>query len=250
MKAMLEVEGLDVAYGDFQVLWQASIRVGEGEIVAVLGPNGAGKSTLMNAVSGLLAPRDGRITFQGKRIDGLPAHRTAGEGLAHVLERRRLFPFLTVRDNVLLGDPTRIDDAAMHAAIRKAGARELVEALPAKYDQVLGTEFEDGEQLSGGQWQKLAIARAFYQAAPVLIMDEPTSAIDAEAEYEIFTNLEAEYRDKTLILVSHRFSTVRNADRIIVLEDGRIAEHGSHDELVANRGRYASMFAAQAAGYR
>ena len=100
---MLAVEGLDVAYGDFQVLWQAALHVGEGEIVAVLGPNGAGKSTLMNTISGLIAPRAGRITFHGKRIDGLPAHRTAGEGLAHVLERRRLFPFLTVLDNLLLG---------------------------------------------------------------------------------------------------------------------------------------------------
>ena len=138
----------------------------------------------------------------------------------------------------------------MIEAIRKAGATDLVRALPDGYDQILGTEFADGEQLSGGQWQKLAIARAFYQAAPVLIMDEPTSAIDAEAEYAIFNNLEAEYRDKTLILVSHRFSTVRNADRILVIEDGRIVEHGSHEELLAASGRYATMFAIQAEGYR
>ena len=100
---VLAVEGLDVAYSDFQVLWQAAMYVGDGEIVAVLGPNGAGKSTLMNTISGLIAPRAGRITFHGKRLDGLPAHRIASEGLAHVLERRRLFPFLTVRDNLLLG---------------------------------------------------------------------------------------------------------------------------------------------------
>src|SRR4029450_14025810 len=100
---LLSVEGLDVAYGDFQVLWEAAMEVGEGEIVAVLGPKGAGKSTLMNTISGLLAPRAGRITFRGKRIEGLPAHRTAGVGIAHVLERRRLFPFLSVLDNVLLG---------------------------------------------------------------------------------------------------------------------------------------------------
>ena len=100
---MLTVEGLDVAYGDFQVLWGAALRVNAGEIVCVLGPNGAGKSTLMNTVSGLLQPRAGSVTFCDQRIDGLPAHRTAGHGLAHVLERRRLFPFLTVLDNVLLG---------------------------------------------------------------------------------------------------------------------------------------------------
>jgi ATP-binding cassette subfamily B protein len=135
-------------------------------------------------------------------------------------------------------------------AVRKAGASDLVRELPGGYDQILGTQFADGEQLSGGQWQKLAIARAFYQSAPVLIMDEPTSAIDAEAEYAIFNSLEAEYRDKTLILVSHRFSTVRNADRILVIDDGRIAENGTHDQLLAEAGRYAAMFALQAAGYR
>jgi ATP-binding cassette subfamily B protein len=138
----------------------------------------------------------------------------------------------------------------MVKAIDKAGASDFVAALPNKYDQVLGTDFEDGEMLSGGEWQKLAIARAFYQSAPVLIMDEPTSAIDAEAELEIFDNLEAEYRDRTLILVSHRFSTVRNADRILVVEGGRVVEAGSHDDLVGGGGRYASMFTAQAAGYR
>ncbi len=157
---------------------------------------------------------------------------------------------LTVRDNVLLGDPSRVDEGAMNSAIDKAGARSIVDALPEKLNQVLGTDYEDGEELSGGQWQKLAIARAFYQAAPVLILDEPTSAIDAEAEAAIFDNLAAEYREKTLILVSHRFATVRNADRIIVIEDGRVVEAGSHEMLVANAARYASMFGAQAAGYR
>ena len=132
----------------------------------------------------------------------------------------------------------------------------FVDALPGKFDQILGTDYEDGELPSGGQWQKLAIARALYHSAPVLIMDEPTSAIDAEAELEIFDNLAEEYRDKTLILVSHRFSTVRNADRIIVIEDGRVVEAGTHDDLVdaggtaKNSGRYRSMFTAQAAGYR
>jgi len=157
---------------------------------------------------------------------------------------------LTVRDNIQLGDPNVMDEDRTVDAAKKAGALSFIRQLPKDFDQILGTDFDDGEQLSGGQWQKLAIARAFYQSAPILIMDEPTSAIDAEAEYEIFNNLEKEYGDKTLILVSHRFSTVRNADRILVVEDGRITESGTHEALLDKGGRYASMFTIQAAGYR
>ena len=126
---------------------------------------------------------------------------------------------------------------------------EFIDKLPDGYNQILGREFDDGEEVSGGQWQKLAIARAFYEQAPLLILDEPTSAIDAEAEMEIFTNLQKIYRAKTLLLVSHRFSTVRNAKRIYVIEDGRISEAGSHQELLDRDGKYASMFRAQAKGY-
>jgi branched-chain amino acid transport system ATP-binding protein len=143
----LAVEGLDVAYGDFQVLWQAALHVDDGEIVAVLGPNGAGKSTLMNTISGLIVPRAGRITFHGKRIDGLPAHRTAGEGLAHVLERRRLFPFLTVLDNLLLGahNPTarrhrddtlaRVERCSRSSAPAQASSRTRCRAASSRWSR-------------------------------------------------------------------------------------------------------------------
>lgn len=114
---------------------------------------------------------------------------------------------------------------------------------------MLGRRFDEGYELSGGQWQKLAIARAFYERAPILILDEPTSAIDAQAEFEIFNNLEKVYHDKTLILVSHRFSTVRNAKKIIVLDHGEIIEEGSHVQLLAENGKYATMFNTQAKGY-
>ena len=138
----------------------------------------------------------------------------------------------------------------MKEAAAKSGANEFIEQLPGKYDQVLGKEFEDGEELSGGQWQKLAIARAFYEEPPILILDEPTSAIDAEAEYEIFNNLEQQYKTKTLILVSHRFSTVRNANKIIVIDQGRVIEEGSHYELMRLNGTYAKLFSIQAKGYQ
>ncbi|RPH73763.1 MAG: ATP-binding cassette domain-containing protein, partial [Candidatus Rokuibacteriota bacterium] len=141
---MLTVEGLDVAYGDFQVLWEAELRVDAGEIVCVLGPNGAGKSTLMNTISGLLRPRAGHITFLDRRIDGLPAHRTASQGIAHVLERRRLFPFLTVLDNVLLG--AHNPEARPHRAETLARVEALFPLVRARRAQLAHT-------LSGGEQQ-------------------------------------------------------------------------------------------------
>jgi ATP-binding cassette subfamily B protein len=245
----IEFRNVSFAYPSGRVaLTDVSFVIEPGESVALVGANGAGKSTLIKLLCRFYDVTGGQILINDVDVRELDlAHWYAHLG---TLFQDFVQYKLTVRDNVLLGDPTRVDEAAMVEAIRKAGATDLVRELPAGYDQILGTEFADGEQLSGGQWQKLAIARAFYQSAPVLIMDEPTSAIDAEAELEIFNNLEAEYRDRTLILVSHRFSTVRNADRILVIEDGRIAEHGTHDELLARGGRYAAMFTIQAAGYR
>ena len=158
--------------------------------------------------------------------------------------------YLTVRDNIILGNPDKEDEKQVLEAARKSGAYEFIEKLPKGFDQNLGREYEEGEELSIGQWQKLAIARAFYQASPLLILDEPTSAIDAEAEYEIFNNLEKAYKNKTLILVSHRFSTVRNANKIFVIESGEITERGSHKQLLELNGKYAHMFNVQAKGYQ
>ena len=137
----------------------------------------------------------------------------------------------------------------MEDAAAKSGAADFINKLPKKYEQRLGKRFDDSVELSQGQWQRLALARMFYESAPILILDEPTSAIDAEGEAEIFDNIDKVYKDKNLILISHRFSTVRNADKIIVLKEGRIVEEGSHKDLMEKNEIYATMFRKQAKGY-
>ena len=160
----LAIEALDVAYGDFQVLWNAELAMNAGEIVAVLGPNGAGKSTLVNTISGLLRPRAGTISFEGERIDGMPAYRAAGVGIAHVLERRRLFPFLTVQDNVLLGGHNA--RARPHREETLARLEALLPLLKARRTQLANT-------LSGGEQQMVAIARGLMARPKLLMIDEP-----------------------------------------------------------------------------
>jgi branched-chain amino acid transport system ATP-binding protein len=223
---MLAVEALDVAYGDFQVLWGAELRVEPGEIVCVLGPNGAGKSTLMNTISGLLAPRAGRITFLEERIDGLPAHRTAGRGLAHVLERRRLFPFLTVLDNVLLG--------AHNARARPARAETLarVEAL---FPVVRARRAQLAHTLSGGEQQMVAIARGLMARPRLLMIDEPFLGLAPQVVREI-GDLVRRIRDEQgigVVFIEQNVElALRLADRGYILESGRTILQGRSAELL------------------
>jgi branched-chain amino acid transport system ATP-binding protein len=223
---MLTVEGLDVAYGDFQVLWGAELRVDHGEIVAVLGPNGAGKSTLMNTISGLLQPRAGQITFLDRRIDGLPAHRTAGQGLAHVLERRRLFPFLTVLDNVLLG--AHNPRARPHRAETLARVEALFPVVRARRAQLAHT-------LSGGEQQMVAIARGLMARPRLLMIDEPFLGLAPQIVQEI-GQLIRRVRDEEGIAVVFIEQNVelalRLADRGYVLESGRTILSGPSAELL------------------
>jgi ATP-binding cassette subfamily B protein len=158
---------------------------------------------------------------------------------------------LTARENIWFGDVDLASDAnGVERAARIAGADEILRGLPKGYETVLGKWFNDGQELSVGEWQKVALARAFYRDAPILVLDEPTSALDARAEYEVFERFRELARGRTAILVSHRFSTVRLADRIFVLADGQIIERGTHEELVLSRGRYARLFELQAQHYR
>ena len=211
----LAVEGLDVAYGDFQVLWQATLHVGDGEIVAVLGPNGAGKSTLMNTISGLIAPRAGRITFRGKRLDGLPAHRTAGEGLAHVLERRRLFPFLTVRDNLLLG--AHNPAARRHRDDTLARVEHLFPVIADRRTQLAHT-------LSGGEQQMVAIARGLMARPRLLMIDEPFLGLAPVVVQQIgalIRRIREEQGISILFIEQNVELALRLADRGYILESGR-----------------------------
>jgi ABC-type multidrug transport system fused ATPase/permease subunit len=234
--------------GDKKALDDVSFSLTGGESVAFVGQNGAGKTTVIKLLCRFYDPQGGRILVNGRDlrdIDLAHWHRHLG-----TLFQEFMRYHFTVKENIALGEEDSSTDSRVEDAARKSGAASFIETFPDKYAQQLGKEFEGGQELSGGQWQKMAIARAFHAAPPVLILDEPTSAIDAEAEYEIFNNLESQYTDKTLILVSHRFSTVRNAAKIIVLDEGRLAEAGSHEALMAKNGLYARLFSLQAKGYK
>ncbi len=223
---MLSVERLDVAYGDFQVLWEAELRVGDGEIVTVLGPNGAGKSTLMNTISGLNRPRAGTITFQGTRIDGQPAHQTVGVGIAHVLERRRLFPFLTVRDNVLLG--AHNPRARPHRAETLARVEALFPIIKARRDQLAHT-------LSGGEQQMVALARGVMARPKLLMIDEPFLGLAPMIVQEIGA-LMRRIRDEdgiSVVFIEQNVELALSlADRGYVLESGRTVLSGPSAELL------------------
>lgn len=229
-------------------LHNVSLKIEKGEDVAIVGHNGAGKSTLIKLLFRFYDPSEGRILIDGvdlRTIDLDHWYQHIG-----VLFQDFARYFVTLEENIRFGNITKHSENGFKDALQKAQGMDLLHVLPGQYEQILGRWFEHGMELSGGQWQKVAIARAVYRDAPILILDEPTSAIDAEAEYEIFKNLKELYTEKSLIFISHRFSTVRMAQKIIVLERGRVVEEGTHQELVNNNeGLYASYFRLQKRGY-
>ncbi len=226
-----------------------NFRLEPGERIALIGQNGQGKTTIVKLMTRLYDPTGGRILLDGVDLRDYNIEDLCRE--IGVIFQDFMRYEMTARENIAVG---RIeferDDRRIHAAAEKSLADGVIHRLAYGYEQMLGRRFEGGVDLSGGEWQKIALARAYLREAQVLILDEPTAALDAKAEYEVFERFNELTESKMALFISHRFSTVRMAERIIVLENGSIAEEGSHDRLMAHGGRYAEMFELQASSYR
>ncbi len=229
-------------------LRHVDLELAPGETLGLVGENGAGKSTIVKLLLRLYDPTEGRITYGGVDLRDLEPRDLRGR-IGAVFQDFVRYQF-TAAENIGFGNPERVDDRPhIEEAARRAGAGSLVASLPRGLDTILGGWFEAGHEISAGQWQKLAVARAFMREAEVLVLDEPTAAIDAEAEHDLFLRFRELAAGRTAIVISHRFSTVRMADRIAVLHAGRLEELGTHRDLVGRGGRYARLFSLQAQGY-
>ena len=231
------------------ILKDVSFHLPAGAKMALVGQNGAGKTTIVKLLARLYDPTKGRVLLDGKdlRDYDLPDFRSSVSVVFQDFYRYDL----SAADNVGLGRVEAIGERPLvEAAAQQAGADDIIAGLPKGYETMLGKTFDEGVDLSGGEWQHLAIARAFMSDAQLLILDEPTAAVDALREHRLYQQLEDAAENKTVVFISHRFSTVRMADTIVVVDDGRCIERGSHEELMAQEGKYATMFSTQAARYR
>ncbi len=256
---MIEFKNISFTYPvtEKKVFDNFSLTINPGEKIALVGENGAGKTTLVKLLTRFYDTSSGEILVDGISLKDLELEswwRTLG-----VLFQDYSRYEYTIRENIFFGKVWGDNNMKdIRDAAKNAGAKSMIEDLEKNYDQMLGRTFEGGLELSGGQWQKIALARAFFRNAPVLILDEPTAALDAKAESEVFNRVErlskdersSRLRAKTVIIISHRFSTVRNADKIYVIGNGKIVESGSHKELMKLNGQYAALFNLQAKGYQ
>ncbi|HXR31565.1 MAG TPA: ABC transporter ATP-binding protein [Solirubrobacterales bacterium] len=246
----VRVKGVSFEYPQtgVAVLEDVSLRIDPGEVVALVGENGSGKTTLVKLICQLYRPLSGQISWLGE--SGAEVDPADVRDDTTVLFQDFLHYHLSVEDNIALGrvgrEPT---PEAIRMAAEQAGADRFVKRLPDGYGTRLGRQFADGHELSIGQWQRLSLARAFFRGGGFLVLDEPTASLDPKAESALFQQMRELWRGRAVLLVSHRFSSVRSADRIYVLQNGRLTEHGSHTELMAADGHYAELFSLQAAAY-
>lgn len=251
MKKGISIEGVHFTYpgGAREVLRGVDMEIGPGEVIALVGENGSGKTTLVKLLCRLYDPAQGCVRIDGddlRQFDPLALRREIS-----VIFQDYAHYNLSVRDNIWFGNVARpADDELVQAAAIQAEADTMIQSLEKGYDTTLGKNFAHGTELSVGQWQKIALARAFFRQSQMIILDEPTSALDPNAEYEVFLKFRELLGGRTALLISHRLSTVRMADRIYVLEGGQIVETGTHDELVYRHGKYAHLFEKQASSYR
>jgi ATP-binding cassette subfamily B protein len=242
----IEAQGVTFSYPGSEriALRGVSLRIEPGEVVALVGANGSGKTTLAKLLAGLYLPSEGRICWDGRDTRDMDRR----ELLAHtaVVFQDFIQYALSAGDNIALGRHERArDTAAIVQAAERAGADNDIAGLPEGYQTLLGPAFIDGTDLSAGQWQRVALARTFFRDAPLVILDEPTAALDAKAEHELFARIGELFADRSVLLISHR-----SADRIYVLDAGGLAESGTHEELMAAGGTYAELFSLQASPYQ